>query len=198
MMHSAATEPAQIITATVMFADIRNFTTMAERLSAAELATMLGRYFELACRPVVAFGGSHLKMLGDGLLALFEDKASDWDQELSHAQRALAAAFGIQEALGSFRQWMDKQYGQRGLPEFNVGVGLHSGEVTLSRLGGADSPEVTALGDCVNIASRLQAVGKELGWPTVASMDTAQLAGASLMIGAQETVSLRGREKPVA
>jgi serine/threonine-protein kinase PpkA len=189
---------AQTLQATVMFADIRNFTTMAERLSAAELAALLGRYFELACRPVVAFGGSHLKMLGDGLLALFEERALIEEGELSHAQRALAAALGMQDAVGNFKQWVQEQYGQRGLPSFNVGIGLHSGEVTLSRLGGMDSPEITALGDSVNIASRLQAAGKELGWPVVASMDTAQLAGESLRRGRQELVSLRGREKPVA
>jgi serine/threonine-protein kinase PpkA len=193
-----ADSTAQTLTATVMFADIRNFTNMAERLSAAELAALLGRYFELACRPVVAFGGSHLKMLGDGLLALFEEDAKHQADELSHAQRALAAAVGMQDALGSFRQWVEEQYGQRGLPSFNVGIGLHSGEVTLSRLGGIDSPEITALGDSVNIASRLQAAGKDLGWPVVASMDTAQLAGAMLQRGRQELVSLRGREKPVA
>jgi serine/threonine-protein kinase PpkA len=189
---------AQTLQATAMFADIRNFTTMAERLSAAELAALLGRYFELACRPVVAFGGSHLKMLGDGLLALFEERALIEEGELSHAQRALAAALGMQDAVGNFKQWVQEQYGQRGLPSFNVGIGLHSGEVTLSRLGGMDSPEITALGDSVNIASRLQAAGKELGWPVVASMDTAQLAGESLRRGRQELVSLRGREKPVA
>jgi serine/threonine-protein kinase PpkA len=194
----ASDAPAHTITATVMFADIRNFTTMAERLSAAELAALLGKYFELACRPVVAFGGSHLKMLGDGLLALFEDKPVKDESELTHSQRALAAACGLQEAVDGFKQWVEAQYGQRGLPPFSVGVGLHSGEVTLSRLGGADSPEITALGDSVNIASRLQAAGKELGWAVVASMDTAQLAGPSLELGQQNTVTLRGREKPVA
>ena len=188
----------QTLQATVLFADIRNFTTMAERLSAAELAALLGRYFELACRPVVSCGGSHLKMLGDGLLALFEEQADIEDDTLSHAQRALAAAFGIQEAVASFRKWMDEQYGQRGLPDFSVGIGVHSGEVTLSRLGGIDSPEITALGDSVNIASRLQAAGKELGWQIVASTDTAQLAGPALDCGRQQLVSLRGREKPVA
>jgi class 3 adenylate cyclase/DNA-binding NarL/FixJ family response regulator len=199
--HPALDSSTLTLQATVMFADIRNFTTMAERLSAAELAALLGRYFELACRPVVAFGGSHLKMLGDGLLALFEEDHqhnANSAEKMSHAQRALAAALGLQEAVGSFRQWVEEQYGQRGLPSFNVGIGLHSGEVTLSRLGGADSPEVTALGDSVNIASRLQATGKELGWPVVASMDTAQLAGPGLQRGRQELVHLRGREKPVA
>ncbi len=194
--------PAQTLQATVMFADIRNFTTMAERLSATELAALLGRYFELACRPVVAMGGSHLKMLGDGLLALFEeDRNGDTAQSAehaNHAERALVAALGLQEAVAEFKQWVDAQYSSRGLRGFNVGVGLHSGEVMLSRLGGADSTEITALGDTVNIASRLQSAGKDLGWSVVASIDTAQLAGLNLKRGRHELVHLRGREKPVA
>jgi serine/threonine-protein kinase PpkA len=195
---------AHTIQATVMFADIRNFTTMAERLSASELSNVLGRYFELACRPVVAMGGSHLKMLGDGLLALFEEvEQSDMNeqhkhQRLTHAERGLHAALGIQAAVQEFKEWVDAQYLQRGLQGFNVGIGLHSGEVMLSRLGGIDSPEITALGDTVNIASRLQAVGKDLSWPIVASMDTVQLAGLALKRGRQELMHLRGREKPVA
>jgi serine/threonine-protein kinase PpkA len=197
--HSTAHDLASTnVRATVMFADIRNFTTMAERLSAAELAELLGHYFELACRPVVAHGGSHLKMLGDGLLALFEEDSGEDQQEDSHAHRALAAAIGLQESIVEFRRTVDTQYSPRGLPAFDVGIGLHSGEVMLSRLGGADSPEITALGDCVNIASRLQVAGKELGWTVVASMDTAQLAGTKLRRGRQELISLRGREKPVA
>ncbi len=203
-MHSQPPQDmsAQTLQATVMFADIRNFTTMAERLSATELATLLGRYFELACRPVVAMGGSHLKMLGDGLLALFEEDthsgAAAMPELMSHAERALVAAIGLQDAVLGFKQWVDVQYGQRGLLGFNVGIGLHSGEVLLSRLGGADTTEVTALGDCVNIASRLQAAGKDLGWSVVASMDTAQLAGPNLKRGRHELVQLRGREKPVS
>jgi serine/threonine-protein kinase PpkA len=190
---------ATSIQATVMFADIRGFTTMAERLSATELATLLGRYFELACKSVVACGGSHLKMLGDGLLALFEERESDGAQAAeSHAKRALVAACGMLDAVHSFKRWVESEYGQRGLAPFTIGIGMHSGEVTLSRLGGAESPEITALGDCVNIASRLQAIGKDLGWSVVASIDTAQLAGSLMRRGRQDMVNLRGREKPVA
>jgi serine/threonine-protein kinase PpkA len=188
----------QTIQATALFADIRNFTAIAERLSTAELTALLGRYFELVCQPVMAFGGSHLKMLGDGLLALFEEQPTTSDETLSCAQRALAAALGMQEALGTFKNWFEEQYGRRGLPDFNMGIGLHSGDVTLSRLGGIDSPEITALGDCVNTASRLQEIGKDLGWMVVASMDTAQLAGQCLQIGRQELVALRERENPMA
>jgi serine/threonine-protein kinase PpkA len=198
---ASATPAGTTMQATVMFADIRNFTTMAERLSAAELATLLGRYFELACRPVVAYGGTHLKMLGDGLLALFEDDAHDATTpgaQCSHASRALSAAVGLRTVAQEFRTWTTHTYGARGLPEFNVGIGLHSGEVTLGQLGSHGAQEVTPLGDSVNIASRLQTASKELGWTVVASMDTARLAGSGVDKGREQVIRIRGRVQSVS
>jgi serine/threonine-protein kinase PpkA len=198
---ASATPAGTTMQATVMFADIRNFTTMAERLSAAELATLLGRYFELACRPVVAYGGTHLKMLGDGLLALFEDDAHDAttpDAHCSHASRALSAAVSLRTVAQEFRTWTTDTYGARGLPEFNVGIGLHSGEVTLGQLGSHGAQEVTPLGDSVNIASRLQTASKELGWTVVASSDTARLAGSGVDKGREQVIRIRGRVQSVS
>lgn len=187
--------------ATVMFADIRNFTTMAERLTATELATLLGRYFELACRPVVAYGGTHLKMLGDGLLALFEGDTLHSDplhSDHSHASRAISAAMALGVVAQEFRVWVAQTYGARGLPDFAVGVGLHSGEVTLGQLGSLQAREVTPLGDTVNIASRLQASGKDLGWTVVTSAQTAHLAGDNVQMGRQQIITIRGREQSVS
>ena len=191
--------------ATVMFADIRNFTSMAERLTAAELAGLLGRYFELACRPVVAYGGTHLKMLGDGLLALFEDESHDSGSgnmtgttEITHASRAMSAAMGLSLAAIEFRHWVSHTYGARGLPEFSVGIGLHSGEVTLGQLGSHEAREITPLGDTVNIASRLQAAGKTLGWSVVASAQTTDLAGDGVEPGRHKIIRIRGRDQAVS
>ena len=198
---ASATPAGTTLQATVMFADIRNFTAMAERLSAAELATLLGRYFELACRPVVAYGGTHLKMLGDGLLALFEADTHDAtapDTAGAHASRALSAAVGLRAVAQEFRTWIGETYGGRGLPEFNVGIGLHSGEVTLGQLGSHGAQEVTPLGDSVNIASRLQTASKELGWTVVASSDTARLAGSGVDKGREQMVRIRGRQHSVS
>ncbi len=200
---TAATSAGPTLQATVMFADIRDFTTMAERLTAAELATLLGRYFELACRPVLAYGGTHLKMLGDGLLALFEDEAVEQDAQQqphlsSHASRALSASIALGAAASDFRAWVTHNYGARGLPEFSVGVGLHSGEVTLGQLGSGASREVTPLGDTVNIASRLQSAGKELGWLIVASTSTTNQVGQDAQIGRKQVVHIRGRAQSVS
>ena len=188
-------ETGTSLQATVMFADIRSFTTMAERLTAPELSVLLGRYFEQACRPVMAYGGTHLKMLGDGLLALFE--AAEHDEPGAHARRAVSAALALRQTASEFGQWVALQYGARGLPGFAVGIGLHSGEVTLGALGSGNAREITPLGDSVNIASRLQNASKELGWTVIASMDTAALAGKGLQHGDEQVVQIRGRAMPV-
>ena len=189
--------------ATVMFADIRSFTTIAERMSAAELSGMLGRYFELACRPVVAYGGTHLKMLGDGLLALFEDEnhlngTDAAHKDITHASRAMSAAMGLVQVANEFRDWVTQNFDDRGLPEFAVGIGLHSGEVTLSQLGSTEAREITPLGDTVNIASRLQAAGKDLGWVVVASAQTTDLAGDGVDAGRSKVIKIRGRDQSVS
>jgi serine/threonine-protein kinase PpkA len=185
-----------IITATVMFADIRSFTTMAERLSATELGNLLGEYFEMACQAVMDFGGSHLKILGDGLLVLFEE--SDAPSTLApHAQRAASAAMRLRESVTHFARQVAAAYGKRGLPVFEVGIGLHTGEVTLSELGSGHTREVTAVGDAVNVASRLQHAGKELGWGVVISADTLQLAGSGVKRGREQLLHIRGREQQV-
>jgi serine/threonine-protein kinase PpkA len=65
----------QVIQATVLFSDIRNFTSLAEKLNSSEVAELLTRYFERTCEPVLTNGGRHLKFIGDGLMAVFSDTA---------------------------------------------------------------------------------------------------------------------------
>jgi serine/threonine-protein kinase PpkA len=184
-----------IVTATVMFADIRSFTTMAERLSASELGDLLGQYFEQACQIAIDFGGTHLKILGDGLLVLFEEPSSLLNA--SHAQRASSAAMRLREMVKDFAQGVKLDFGARGLPDFEVGIGMHTGEVTLSELGSSANREITALGDAVNVASRLQTAGKELGWGVVISADTLQLAGPGVRRGREQLLTIRGRDQQV-
>jgi serine/threonine-protein kinase PpkA len=190
-----AQEATSLASATMLFADIRGFTAIAERLSADELAGMLSQYFDAACQPVLAHGGRHLKMLGDGLMALFEDASSA--HELPHAKRALLAGLALQAVALKFKDHMGRRFSERGLSPFAIGVGIHSGPVTLGKLGATDAQEITPLGDTVNIAARLEAASKDLGWAMVVSTETVALSGAGLQTGRQETLALRGREQPV-
>ena len=178
--------------ATILFADIRGFTSIAERLSADELAQMLGQYFELACQPVVNFGGLYMKMMGDGLMALFQD-TSDEVHEWTHARRAVLAAIALRDVAQDFARLTHERFTTRGLKPFAIGVGLHAGPATLSRLGTGPRAEITPVGDTVNIAARLEAASKELGWTIVASSEAVSLAGHGISTGRVQLVPIRGR-----
>jgi class 3 adenylate cyclase/CheY-like chemotaxis protein len=182
----------QVVEATVLFSDIRNFTSLAEKLSSREVAELLTEYFERTCEPVLKNGGRHLKFIGDGLMGVFADTLSG-GSPLSASRRAVSAALGMVLATHEFRAWLDKRFANRGLPPFAIGVGLHAGEVTLCRLGTLNSKETTPIGDTVNVAARLEASSKELGWTVVASSSVLATAGEGVQTGAMTSLGVRGK-----
>jgi len=184
--------PDQVIEATVLFSDIRNFTSLAEKLNSNEVAELLTEYFERCCEPVLKNGGRHLKFIGDGLMAVFADSLSG-GSPLAAARRAVSAALAMTLATHEFRAWLDDRFGARGLPPFAIGVGLHSGEVTLCRLGTLNNRETTAIGDTVNVAARLESSSKELGWTVVASSAVLQRAGEGIQTGGMTSLAVRGK-----
>jgi serine/threonine-protein kinase PpkA len=187
--------PDSVVSATVLFADIRGFTAISERLSAVEVAELLSEYFERICDPILKYGGHHLKFIGDGLMAVFSETMHG--TPIVHARRALSSALGMAYSASAFREWMNERFPGRGLPPFAIGVGVHSGEVMFCRLGTLQSAEVTALGDTVNTAARLEQVSKELGWSIVASEVCVAAAGEGVQLGAHDKVPVRGREERV-
>jgi serine/threonine-protein kinase PpkA len=182
----------QVIQATVLFSDIRNFTSLAEKLSSSEVAELLTYYFERSCEPVLTNGGRNLKFIGDGLMAVFSDTLAG--SPLPPARRAVSAALAMALAAHEFRGWLDKRFGPRGLPPFAIGVGLHAGEVTLCRLGTIQNKETTPIGDTVNTAARLEGASKELGWTVVASDAVLQQAGEGVQTGGMTSLAVRGRD----
>ena len=135
--------PETVVDAAVLFSDIRNFTSLAEKLSSAEVAELLTEYFDRLCEPVLKNGGRHLKFIGDGLMSVFTD-TQDGGSPLPACRRAISAALGMTLATHDFRAWLDKRFAQRALPPFAIGVGLHAGEVTICRLGAALNKEILA------------------------------------------------------
>lgn len=181
----------RIAVATVLFADIRNFTTYSERLTSDEIAELLNAYLETACAPILRCGGNVLKLLGDGIMALFEPR--EGEKLETHARRAVRSGLAMQLAALEFRKWIDARHAGRGLPDFAIGVGMHTGEILMCHVGARSSGELTAIGDTVNIASRLEGQTKELGWAVVASEATVTAAGSGLTIGSRKALHLRGR-----
>ena len=183
---------ATVLDATVLFSDIRNFTALAEKLSSSELAELLAEYFERICEPLLQSGGRHLKFMGDGLMSVFADSPGA-ASPLPAARRAIAAALGVALAAHEFRSWLDRRFGERGLPPFAVGVGLHAGEVTICRLGTLHNKEASAVGDTVNVAARLEAASKELGWTVVASSAVLERGGEGIQTGGMTSLDVRGK-----
>jgi serine/threonine-protein kinase PpkA len=183
----------QLPVATVLFSDIRNFTSMAEKLSSSEVAELLTEYFERVCEPVLKNGGRHLKFIGDGLMSVFSDSDAPDASPLPHARRAMSAALGMVLAAHEFRGWLDHRFARQGLPPFAIGVGLHAGEVTICRLGTVQNKETTPIGDTVNVAARLEAASKELGWTVVASAAVLERAGEGIRTGGMTSLGVRGK-----
>lgn len=181
----------QVLTATVLFSDIRNFTSIAEKLNSSEVAELLTQYFERTSDPVLRHGGQHLKFIGDGLMAVFSDLGAT--SPLPAARRALSAALALALATHEFRGWLEQRFADRGLPPFAIGVGLHAGEVTICRLGSTQMKETTPIGDTVNTAARLQGASKELGWTVVASASVLERAGDGVQTGGGTSLEVRGR-----
>jgi class 3 adenylate cyclase len=111
------------------------------------------------------------------------------------ARRAVAAALGIALAAHEFRTWVEQHFA--GLPPFAIGIGLHAGEVTLCRLGSDENAETIPIGDSVNVAARLEAASKELGWTVVASRAVLDRAGAGVQTAGAAALALRGRSEDI-
>ena len=126
---------------TVLFVDIRGFTSFADRSTAREAVEYLNEFFGLVVPIVAAHGGHVNKLLGDGLLGVFGAPSRCPD----HADRALAAA---QEMLAS----VESHLGER----CRIGIGINSGLVLVGTIGGGDLTEYGVIGDPVNVAARIQ------------------------------------------
>lgn len=178
---------------TVLFTDIRNFTTMSERMAPEEVVEMLNQWFERACGVLQEEGGRIDKFIGDAVMVEFGVPQHYPD----HARRAVRAALRLAQVAVDFQSWMTNRFAGRGLPPFAIGVGLHSGKAVVGNIGSNQRMEYTAVGDTVNLASRLEGVTKRLSCVVVASRAVVDNAGSGLETGKRETLLVRGRNEPV-
>ncbi len=178
---------------TVLFSDIRNFTTISEKLDAEEVVEMLNAYFGLTCEPILEQGGMVNKFIGDAVMAVFGSPVHYDD----HARRALLAAQGMAREAEGFKTWMKQRFPDRGLPEFGVGIGVHSGPAVMGDIGSVKRREFTAIGDTVNAASRLEGVTKDLGCVIAASAAAITAAGGGIRTGRQQVVHVKGKAEPI-
>lgn len=183
----------ELLQVTVLFSDIRNFTSISERLTPKEVVEMLNTFLGELCAPILAQGGMVDKFIGDAVMAVFGAPAPHRD----HARRAIKAALAMSALTENLQSWMRARFGDRDLPEFHFGIGIHTGEAVIGNVGSTRRTEFTAIGDTVNIASRLEGKTKDLGWTILASADTIKAAGPGVVTGGTATAHLKGREEPV-
>lgn len=139
--------------ATILFADIRGFTTLSESITPHETIDFLNDYYNVLIDVIHQYGGIIDKFMGDGILVLFGVPIKSKD----HADRAVSAAFEIQNRLLEF----NKDRIEKGSFNVKIGIGIHTGEVIAGNVGNSNKLEYTVIGDTVNIASRIESLTKK-------------------------------------
>jgi adenylate cyclase len=180
----------EVVECTVLFVDIRRFTSLAEVLPPKRLIGILNRYFERMIPVVEAEGGIVNKFGGDSLLAIF---GSPLNPTVDHAERAVRAALRMRVALAEFNR---EQLAEE-MPELRVGFGLATGELVAGNIGSSRKLEYTVIGDPVNLAARLQELTPELGADVLMNSATAGAASAVARLRSLGRIEIRGRAEAV-
>jgi adenylate cyclase len=145
----------------MLFADIRGFTTLSEGLAPQAVIALLNRYFEQINQAIHGAGGTISCFMGDGVMAIFGAPQNMDKPSVS----AFAAARAMLEAL----QTLNVELQAEGRAPIAIGIGLHVGEAIVGHLGSLARHDYSAIGDAVNVASRIEGLTKELGYPVVCS-----------------------------
>ncbi len=177
---------------TVLFSDIRSFTSLAERMTEEETFRFLNSYLRRMEPEIRRYGGFVDKFIGDAVMALFAGGTSSSD---SSSERALRAAMGMRRALVLYNQ----HRANRGYAAIDFGTGLNTGELMLGTVGSANRLETTVIGDTVNTAARLETLTTYYGVPILLGEQTAaELTEDSRRTVRQiDTVRLKGRNAEV-
>ena len=170
---------------TVLFSDIRSFSAFAEGMRPEELASFLGEYLTPMTELVLDSGGTLDKYIGDAVMAFWAAPVDMPD----HAARACEVALRMQEALVD----LNKKWSAEGKPAIAIGIGLNTGPMAVGNMGSAARFEYTALGDQVNLASRLEGLTKEYGVGVLVGESTAKAAGSGFVFREVDVVRVKGR-----
>ena len=181
----SAIEPQELVV-TVLFSDIRGFSTLAERLPARDIAPIIGRHLEAMAEVVLAHGGTIDKFQGDAVMAVFGAPEPQDD----HAERALRCAVAMQarQAQLNVDGWGSD------VPTLGVGIGVNTGSVIAGTVGGGGRLEYTVVGDAVNVAQRLQSEA-EAG--EIVATATTVAAAPTIAVTSIGPRAVKGREEKV-
>jgi len=169
---------------TILFVDIRGSTSLAETRLPYDVVFLLNSLFAGLAEAVEKCGGYYSNFTGDGLMALF-----GLDKEGAQgAKAALRCALTMFETLDNLN---DRLAGELEMP-FAIGIGIHTGEAIVGRMGPPKTPILSAIGDSVNTTARLERMTRELGTPLIVTEETLHAAGIPVSMPVH-AISLRGR-----
>jgi adenylate cyclase len=174
-------------TVTVLFADIRGFTRLSENAEPQKVVHLLNKYFSAMTEIIFAHGGTLDKYIGDGLMALFGAPTATPEDP----SNALNAAVAMQRRIISINEELRAE----GYSEIGVGIGLHTGEATVGYIGSERRSEYTAIGDTVNLASRLESNAQ--GGQILISEATSNAAHRRYKLAPREPITVKNRTAPV-
>ncbi|MGH7415322.1 MAG: CHASE2 domain-containing protein [Candidatus Rokuibacteriota bacterium] len=174
---------------TVLFSDIRGFTSMSEKMPPEEVVTFLREYLTVMTEAVFKHGGTVDKYIGDAIMALYNVPFEAPD----HARRAVRTALEFQERLRPLAERFAARYGGT----LACGVGIHTGDAVVGTIGSEQRLEYTAIGDTINLGSRLEGLTKEFSVPIIMSEATAAEVGGQFGTRDLGEVMVKGKAIPV-
>jgi adenylate cyclase len=174
---------------TILFSDLRGFTALSETLDGQAVVDLLTDYHERMVDVIFANGGTLDKFIGDGIMAYFGAPPGS----ANPAEQAVRCAVSMHEALVE----LNRVRAERGDAPLGMGVGIHTGVVILGNVGSSRRREYTAIGDPVNVASRIEGLTKVLREPILVSDDTRQRAGDAIRFAPGGEVEVKGKSQPV-
>ncbi|MBF0303689.1 MAG: adenylate/guanylate cyclase domain-containing protein [Desulfamplus sp.] len=174
---------------TVLFSDIRNFSAISEMLSPSQVSRLLHDYFTPVTKMIINHQGTLDKFIGDAIMCF-------WNAPINvdnHKYLALNAAMRILKILGELSSYFEKEYGAK----IKTGVGIHSGMCRVGNMGSADLFDYTAIGDNVNIASRLEGLTKFYGLEIIFSSTMIPDAQKEIAVQYVDKVRVKGKTEPI-
>ncbi|MFQ5946440.1 MAG: CHASE2 domain-containing protein [Anaerolineae bacterium] len=173
----------------VLFSDLRGFTSLSEVMPANEVVARLNEYFDAMTSAIFAHGGMINDFIGDAVMAIYGAPLSDRD----HALHAVRSALAMDQALRVLNQHWEGD----GLPPFRMGIGIHTGEVFAGNVGGARRLKYTVIGDTVNVAARLEGLNKDLGTTILITEETQTVLGDRAAVRDCGEMAVKGRSRPL-
>jgi class 3 adenylate cyclase len=172
---------------TVLFSDLRDFSTLAEQMAPSDLLAQLSVYFEAVSHAIAEESGTVDKFIGDGIMAF-------WGAPVLRADHVLRGCCGAMRATRRMQQ-LNADWSKQGRPSLHLRVGLHCADVLVGNVGSSERLSYTVMGDGVNVAARLEGINKTFGTTICISDSVVEAVGPDIVARPIRKVQVKGRKR---